>query len=98
MERKRNQLRKIGDDTENTRRGVGEYDLNVTANSTDSTNKFTISAVAESLTTIISLVTENGKKLDSLQNRIKGIEDKVANLEISHAGFARQLTEKDFEN
>jgi hypothetical protein len=44
------------------------------------------------------LVTENGKKLDSLENKIKGIEDKVANLEISHAGFARQLTEKDFEN
>ena len=95
MGRKRKQPRNIGDDTENTRRGEGEYDLNVTTSSTDSTNKFTISAVAESLNTVISLVTENGKKLDSLENRIKGIEDKVANLETSHAGFARQLTEND---
>lgn len=95
MGRKRKQPRNIGDDTENTRRGEGEYDLNVTTSSTDSTNKFTISAVAESLNTVISLVTENGKKLDSLENRIKGIEDKVANLEISHVGFARQLAEND---
>ena len=41
------------------------------------------------------MVTENRKKLDSLENRIKGIEDKVANLEISHVGFARQLAEND---